>query len=438
MQLYSYQKQAIEWLHKNNGNGVLWLDPGLGKTLTALTFCKEIVAKKVLVICPASLKQQWFDEIFKWYPDIKTQIIGGGPKEREKQRSVFANVFIINYELLLRTEDATFLFENGWDVIIVDESHRINNARAKTVKRLKKLQTNHKLALSGTQLLNKEYEIFSVIDWLSPNYLASNWWSFRANYCIMNPHVPGHIVGIRDLEGLKKRCAPFIFRKKREDAGVELPEKIIQTIRYDLNDKEKRAYKSLKEQSILEIEKDEFLTLPNALVKLLRLRQLVCSPRLIGLDRVESSKTKVILDLLDSLGDQRVLIFTEFAEFTEILNSIIPNSKIIRGYTELGDRNEFINEFKKGDIRVLIGTSAMSYGYNLQEADCVIHADQCFNFARMDQRESRAHRIGRRDPVLVYHLIAKDTVEEKLLKLIEQKNKDIENFLKTQEVLNIL
>lgn len=384
----------------------------------------------------------------RWNAQIKKMEISGQKKNRSFEFARVASVEILERGNFNRTskgfEKNRFVynieieknhnyFANG---ILVSNCHRISNARAKTTKIIKKISTTYKICLSGTVIKNHLWEIFSVMDFLSPGLLGKNWWSFRNNWLITNPYIPQMIIGVRDPHKLRETVAPFILHKTREEIALNLPALTEQTISFDLSTKELSVYKKLRDDFLLQLSDEKEETVGNVLVKLMRLRQSCCSLELIT-DFKESSKLKILFDLLQDLKEEKILIFTEFASFARLIYLKLVENKFfagcITGESSMEERNNQIDGFMNGERMILVGTSAMSTGLNLQKATVVIHADQGWNEAMMDQRVSRAQRIGQKNNVVVYSLIARNTVDEWMAQLVKKKEQEIK-FLTKKDI----
>ena len=410
--------------------------PGLGKTIQSIAALE--FEKRILVFCPASLKYSWQEEIEKWEPNAVSIVIDGNKKERDilwacAEKGLTKNgvtkypkYVIANYELLLR--DLEVIMLTLWDAIICDEATRISNPAAKSVKRLKVIPAPKKIALTGTPVANTAVDLWSIIDWLRPGYLG-NFFQFKKRFTITDGW--GGIRGYKDLDVLAKKIEPFMLRRAKEEVMKDLPPKTSEKISILLSPKERRLYEAVIIQIAEEIKKLKIdgRTLPLIPVKMLRLKQLTGHPKILGSD-LASSKFTALCDLLEPIlkSDEKVIVFSQFAQMATLIQELLGDmgikSLLIKGDVPARDRQTIIEDFRnKKDLPVLVMTEAGAYGLNLQVASYVIHYDLPWSVSKLTQREDRAHRIGQDKPVTVYSLIAKDTIDEYVQKVLYKKQK---------------
>ena len=422
--LFPFQKVGAAFLWKI-GSGLIGDEMGLGKTVMALALCEKIKAEKILVFCPAAVKWQWAQEIEKFvgYKDI--QVIEGNKKKRIDQWRSAGTYYIANYELLLRDFDNMNMSE--WDIIIADEATRISNPQAKQSRAIKKLRAKRRIAMTGTPVSNRANEVWNIIDFCQPGAFG-NYWSFLQRYCLKNQW--GGIFGYQHMDELRGKLKRYMIRRLKKDVLPELPEKISTDIPFKMTEEEKVLYGRLKKEILFEIEARDIakvetpMTIQYTLVKMLRLRQLADSMELLGYN-TQSSKLAVLKEMLsDALNNGRkAIVFTQFAEMADILERELAewqplkiSGKIKEEYRDVVAR---FNEIE--DNKVLIMTSAGQFGLNIQRASVVFHYDQEWSLAKMGQREGRAHRIGQKDTVLVYNLLAKGTLDYYVKKVLHAK-----------------
>lgn len=409
-----HQQAAIERLRESRGKQLLNLCPGAGKTLTAITYLKEIGAKNVLILAPASVTSVWADECEKWSAPTPV-IFYGTPKERKALLAVFDRKDIhywtvCGYEMFLR--EYKNLSKVKWDALILDESHRAKSPTAKVTKAIRAVAAsiNVRILLSGTPLKNHWGDLFTQAETVSPGCLGGNWYAFRNRYAIMPiPNIP-MIKGWRDVEDIQKRIKPHVFTIDKEEIQKNLPPMTMTNIKVELSPEEKKQYALIRDEMML----DEDTNIVNALAQLTKLRQ--CAN---GTLTEKSSKLGAIRDVLESLEDQRVLIFTEYATFAGLLGREL-RAPVIQGSVGADERKEIIEQWRRGGT-VLIGTSAMATGLNLQDASYVVQADLPWTKAEEEQRIGRAWRTGQKNPVTVYNIMAEGTVDWMIRKAIDRK-----------------
>ncbi len=427
-----YQQKGFGWLwfmYKYGLNGILADDMGLGKTLQALTVIQK--AKDVdgpmptLVICPTTVVFNWESEIQKFAPELTCLKISGTERKALFKKIPEYDIVITSYALVRR--DIEKLKEHNFRYIILDESQNIKNAGSQTAQAVKKLQSTHKLALSGTPIENKLEELWSVFDFLMPGFLFD---MHEFNYRYVNPIMEraDKIVEKR----LKLQIYPFILRRMKRDVAKDLPDKVENIAYCELTDEQRDFYlqvlDSTKEELFKSIEQNGLeksrLSIFSAL---LRLRQICCHPRLYDKDNVKHimssgkfEKLKVMLEEIIS-EKHRVLLFSQFVEMLDIVKDWLDRAGIPYSYLtgKTKDRQGAVEKFNNNPhIPIfLVSLKAGGTGLNLTGADYVIHYDPWWNPAVEDQATDRAYRIGQTKKVFVYRLITKNTVEEKIQKL---------------------
>jgi len=437
--LLPFQAQGVAWL--TGKNALLGDQAGVGKTPQAIFLTKD--KPKVLVLTMASLKFQFQNELKKFLPQAQSVVINGTPLQRKAQW-LNANVqyYIANYELLLK--DLKFMHVYDWDYIVADECTRLSNHSNKQWKALQQLRSQHRLAMTGTAISNSPLDCYGIFEWLNPSSLG-NYWAFVAKYCVQKqlPNGGRFTVGFRNLEELSKRIEPFYIRRTKEQVLPELPEKREIELPFELNQNERRIYDTIKTRMLMalqdaDVSKIEHLSqLENGIVNLMRLRQLVCSPQLLG-EHTDSSKFQVLKDLLLTIPDRKVIIFSEFAEMCKIINTVIPSVMII-GEVKTENRARIVEQFNTDpNTRILVMSAAGAFGLNLQAADVVIHYDLPWSVAKYEQRASRSHRMGQKNTVFEYSLIAKGSVDEFVQKKLNKKQDLSEQLLPISELMELL
>jgi len=449
--LFPYQKVGAAFLYKI-GSGLMCDEVGLGKTIMSLAVCERAQAKKVLIFCPAALKWQWAAEIEKFLypagaPEGEIVVVEGNKKTRDLilqdqivvrrtnwqgksngwRQGHGARFFIANYELLLRNFDAMNCRE--WDIIIADEATKISNATAKQAKAIKRLRAKRRIAMTGTPVSNRANEVWNLIDFCQPGALG-NYYAFLQRYCMKNQW--GGIFGYRNIDELRQKIKRYMIRRMKVDVLPELPEKIVSDVPFEMTDEEKQLYKKLKQEILYEIEHKHLskvenpMTIQYTLVKMLRLRQLADSMELLG-QNTKSSKMEVLKEKLEEVaannGGRKVIVFTQFAEMADILERELKEYNPLKISGKIRDEySEVVKKFNDVEAhKVLVMTSAGQFGLNIQRASVIVHFDQEWSLAKMIQREGRAHRIGQKDSVLVYNLLAKGTIDFYVRKVLHAK-----------------
>lgn len=429
--LRGYQIEGMVWLAQLSAlglGGILADDMGLGKTLQVIAYIHGAKPEKpTLIIAPSALTYNWQNEINKFTPDAPTLIIDGAKEERaELIKTVGGYEFIITSYPILRRDIALYQ-KIEFEYCFIDEAQHIKNAKTMNARSVKKINAAHKFALTGTPIENSLMELWSIFDFIMPDYLYSPH-EFRSRY--ETPLVKdGDSV---TADNLRARIKPFMLRRMKKDVLGELPEKIENTMYAELAPEQKMLYTaylaSAKDRTI-ELLGEGGQGKMRILTLLMRLRQICCHPTLFDENYEQGSgKLDLLMELIESAigAGHRILVFSQFTSMLAIIKERLAESKIpcfyLDGQTPSYERAEMSDRFNGGERDVfLISLKAGGVGLNLVGADTVIHYDPWWNPAVMDQASDRAYRIGQNKAVQVIRLAAKGTIEEKILRLQESK-----------------
>jgi len=457
--LREYQKAGFHWLktlaHYGFG-GILADDMGLGKTLqiiSVLASGRETLTlsasehknnKPSIVVCPTSLLYNWENEIFRFAPKLKTQVVSSMPeKRRELLKTPDIDVFITTYDMLKRDIEHYEQFDFAY--IIADEAQNIKNPGTQAAKSLKQLNGKVRFALTGTPIENTLTELWSIFDFIMPGYLYS---AHRFGAIYETPIVK---FGDADVAAkLRQQIAPFVLRRVKESVLKELPEKTETILPAELSPDQKKIYQATLLETIGAF--DDIIA-QNAfadnrmriLAQLTRLRQICCHPALF-LENYDGGSGKLSLAIetiqLALESGHRVLLFSQFTSMLGLIKETLDNSEIITpngekaeyfyldGAVKSKDRMEMTERFNLGERELfLISLKAGGAGLNLTGADVVIHYDPWWNPSVMDQASDRAHRYGQKKSVQVFNLVAKDTIEEKIMNLQDKKRGLIDSVI---------
>lgn len=440
----SYQVQGFKWmktLENYEFGGILADDMGLGKTLQAISVLLSDKEKTnnsqtgrgdlsgtSLVVSPASLVYNWKEELAKYAPGLKVSLVTGTQNERTSIIHNYkeSDVLVTSYDLLKRDiaeyEGVEFNYQ------ILDEAQYIKNHTTAAAKSAKAIKSRHRLALTGTPIENRLSELWSIFDYLMPGFLYG--------YDTFRKDMETPIVKNKDenvSERLKKMVSPFILRRLKSSVLMDLPDKL-EEVRYaKLEGEQQKLYDGqvVNMKKLLASQKDEDFKKNKlqVLAELTKIRQICCDPSLLFEKyKGESSKKEACIELIQSAieGEHKILVFSQFTSMLELLEKELNKLKIsyykITGETKKEKRLEMVNDFNNDDTQVfLISLKAGGTGLNLTGADVVIHYDPWWNQAVQNQATDRAHRIGQTKKVTVYKLIAKGTIEEKIVKMQETK-----------------
>jgi len=433
--LRPYQKRGYDWLAflRDFGfHGILADDMGLGKTLQALVFLAAEhqsgrAENPSLVICPTSVATNWVMEAAKFTPGLKAVKLLGANRDKIYDNLKNSHLVVTTYAILRL--DLLRLQRRTWHALILDEAQNIKNPDSQTAIAAKKLKAKHRLALTGTPLENNLLELWSVFDYLMPDFL-DNKSSFKARYVRSGSETP------EDIAGLRIKIKPFMLRRVKSEVARDLPPKTEQTIKIPLAPEQQELYdkvRAMTRQKVYDAiaTKGVGASTVTILDALLKLRQVACHPRLVDLEIAQgvtaSSKHEVLHDLIEeAVGEgHRALVFSQFTSHLAILKEWLDERQIGYFYLDGRTRNrqELVDAFNgpDGPPLFLISLKAGGTGLSLATADYVIHMDPWWNPAVEQQATDRAHRIGQVKPVFVYRLVAENTVEEKVVELQEKK-----------------
>lgn len=434
--LRPYQATGFRWLKAMERHGfgaVLADDMGLGKTIQVIALLLDARERgndrPSLVVCPASLVLNWESEIRRFAPALTVLTVIGDAAQRAAllRRVNGYDVAVTSYDLLKR--DIEQYRGRVFRYHILDEAQVIKNHTTQNARAAKAIESRQRYALTGTPVENRLSELWSLFDFLMPGFLYT-YAQFRERYELPAAREENP----RALEQLGRLTGPFILRRMKQEVLRELPPKTETVLYAALEGEQRKLYlanvaatrrdlkRELEEQGM---QRGRFAIL----AMLTRLRQLCCDPALCYEDYAGgSAKLEMCLELLrEATGaGHKVLLFSQFTSMLSILEGRLQAEGLryylLQGSTPKEKRAQMVEAFNRDDTEVfLISLKAGGTGLNLTGADVVIHYDPWWNVAAQNQATDRAYRIGQTDSVQVYRLIVRDTVEEKILRLQENK-----------------
>ncbi|MCP4536749.1 MAG: DEAD/DEAH box helicase family protein [Chloroflexi bacterium] len=439
--LYGYQEEGL--LHLTFGRRALLADDmGLGKTIQAIAAAALLKQLRdiqhILVVTPASLKHQWAREIQR-FTSLSVQVIEGNPIQRRAlyRDPQFFN--IINYELVRFDEEQIAQCE--FDLVILDEAQRIKNWRTKTADKVKRLRSPYAFVLTGTPLENRLDELYSIFQFIDPTILGPLW-RFNQRYYETERRPTGSykVLGYQNLDELRQRIAPYVLRRVREEVLLDLPERIDSNFFVEMTDPQWKAYHEY-EQRVAQLmvrakrrplTPDEHNILLGSLVKM----RLICNALALHDPEIkpqDHEKTAPKLrELREILGEEvasnghKAILFSQWTRMLDLTEPML--EKLDLGWVKLSGsvptkkRGALIEQFfEDPKCKVFLSTDAGGVGLNLQAASMVVNLDLPWNPAVLAQRIARAHRHGQPRPVNVINLIAKGTIEERMLDTLAAK-----------------
>lgn len=434
--LREYQQTGIKWmltLSKCGFGGILADEMGLGKSIQTIYYMKfrllENPDERFLIVVPTSLIYNWAHEFDKFGPDISYEVINDLKSKRVNRIAESnASVLITTYGLL--RQDIESYQQMHFNTCIIDEAQAIKNVTTEMSRSVKQIQADTKFALTGTPIENSVLELWSIFDFILPGLLP-NLTKFRNMYSVKMIEEESDC-----LLHLNRQISPFILRRRKSDVLLDLPDKIENNVLVELNEEQKKLYFAQLQRTKQEIKeslgKDGFAKSQILILSLLtKLRQICIDPRLITENyNSTSSKFETLIEILNGVisNGHKVLIFSQFPSALRLLKESLEKEKIsyyyLDGSTKSKTRLELVDSFNKNLTNVfLISLKAGGTGLNLTSADIVIHLDPWWNPQIENQATDRTHRIGQKNVVEVIKLIAKGTIEEKIIELQGKKKR---------------
>lgn len=433
--LRNYQEEGVHWLERLRSmylNGILADDMGLGKTVQAIVAFSQIRKKNkapALIVCPTSLLYNWKEEFAKFYPKAKVQVVDGVPLNRKKMIEGAADLDAIITSYTLLQKDIELYQAILFSYVFLDEAQHIKNRGTRNAKSVKMIQAEYRLILTGTPIENSLDELWSLFDFLMPGFL-STYERFVEKYV----RVTG-FEQAKNLDYLRKKIAPFILRRMKEDVLKDLPPVSENVYHCQLSDTQRELYRSYaqsaRDELVKLVERDGFDRVQiHVLATLTRLKQICCHPAIFAKEKAEvgdSAKYDMLLELLQTLieGNHKTVIFSQYTQMLQIMRVDLQKMGIRFAYLDGTTKNrlEVVKQFNEDEqLSVfLVSLKAGGTGLNLVGADTVIHYDMWWNPAVENQATDRVHRIGQKKSVSTYKLITLNTIEEKIAEMQQKK-----------------
>ena len=449
---------------------ILAHDMGIGKTVIACSALKYANVKRVIVICPDSVKWSWVDHLKEWtdfsssdiaivessikkhkLTQMNEIVVTGNKEERQQQliRQCKKNtiVIVINYDMV-RTH-GELLARYNWDVVILDEAHRVKNRKAKQTKASVQVcnQSKYVWSITGTPVKNNPAEIWQLLNICDPLRFSS-YWNF-VNYhfdTTITPYQTTQIIGLKNPNEFNSMLSNYMYRITKEEALPDLPPKIYQDIELQLNPQQYDVYKQMEEDFIIEITKQledgktiqDILVAKKVVSQLIRLRQICLNPAILGSVN-DSAKLDALNELIDDLNGQFIL-YSCFRSFIPYLEKMLQAKKISYGVIQGGqsarERMDIQEALTAGKIQAVIGTiQSMGEGMNLQAASTAIFCDIDWVPAVNKQAEDRIHRAGVKTSPVIVRLYHPGTVDADIRRTCERKERAIDSTVGQVEVI---
>ncbi|MEM7579896.1 MAG: DEAD/DEAH box helicase, partial [Cyanobacteria bacterium P01_A01_bin.80] len=456
-ELRDYQMEGFNWLSRLAywGVGACLADQmGLGKTLQALAVILQRAPQgATLIIAPTSVCMNWISEAQKFAPTLNLIQFGSGNRQKLLDELQPLDMLVCSYGLLQQKEVAQMLSQVEWQTIVLDEAQAIKNIATKRSQAAMNLQSEFKLITTGTPVENHLGELWNLFRFINPGLLGSRE-SFNQRFAVP-------IEKFQDKQArqrLKKLIQPFLLRRTKTQVLSELPSRTEITLHVELSQEEMAMYEALRQQAMTKLA-DSDATAGHkhlqVLAEIMKLRRACCHSKLVMPDApLPSAKLQLFGEVLTELLENRhkALVFSQFVDHLHIIRNYLDEQSIkyqyLDGSTSTKERKKRVDAFQGGEGDVfLISLKAGGTGLNLTAADYVIHMDPWWNPAVEDQASDRAHRIGQQRPVTIYRLVAKDTIEDKIVNLHHHKRDladsllegaDVSGKISTRELLQLI
>ncbi|MGV0023893.1 DEAD/DEAH box helicase [Phormidesmis priestleyi] len=442
--LRDYQIDGFRWMARLAHWGVgacLADDMGLGKTLQSLAVILTRAPQgATLIVAPTSVCMNWMSEAQRFAPTLNMIQFGSGDRQKILDDLQPFDVLVCSYGLLQQEELAEKLAKVSWQTIVLDEAQSIKNFATKRSQAAMNLQGGFKLLTTGTPIENHLGELWNLFRFINPGLLGSLE-TFNQRFA-----TPIEKHGDKQARNqLKKLIQPFLLRRTKNQVLEELPSRTEIILNVELSAEEMAFYEALRREAIAKLSNSDAAAGQKhlqVLAEIMKLRRACCNAQLVNPDMpLPSAKLQLFGEVLAELLDNRhkALVFSQFVDHLHLMRDYLDRQKVryqyLDGSTPAGDRKKRVDAFQSGDGDVfLISLKAGGTGLNLTAADYVIHMDPWWNPAVEDQASDRAHRIGQHRPVTIYRLVAKNTIEEKIVNLHQHKRDLADSLLEGTEM----
>ncbi|MEL7071095.1 MAG: DEAD/DEAH box helicase [Cyanobacteria bacterium J06581_3] len=462
--LRGYQKEGFVWLARLAKWGVgacLADDMGLGKTLQGLAILLKRAKKgPALVIAPTSVGMNWQSETERFAPSLRVvSLRDESQASREKLLESLGpgDLLVCSYGLVQQEAVADAMAEIHWQTIVLDEAQAIKNHATKRSQAVMALTADFKIIMTGTPIENHLGELWNLFRFINPGLLGSLE-NFKLRFANPIERDAGKPASASAREALRQLIQPFILRRTKDQVLKELPSRTEITLSIALSEEETTFYEALRREAVEKLKgtkKKSGQRHLQVLAEIMKLRRACCNPALVKPElAIPSTKLERFTQLIEELLDNRhkALVFSQFVDHLKILRNHLDEQQInyqyLDGSTPAKKRKQAVDAFQNGEGDVfLISLKAGGSGLNLTAADYVLHMDPWWNPAVEDQASDRAHRIGQQRPVTIYRLVAKGTIEDKIVGLHKVKRdladsllagSDMSSKVSTDELLSLI
>lgn len=422
-ELYPFQQVGVDFLSSRHG-AILGDDMGLGKSCQALLAAAKLDAFPILVVCPNSATGVWIDEAAKWL-DIEARTYLGPRRQLARDDPIVVTNYAVFGEILRK---------RAWRLVIYDEGHKFRNGRVggknKTRPKLFasaiKGSPQYTFIVTGSPVVNDADDLWPLLHLIHPNRWTS-YWSFVNKYMFkMNNGFGWSVEGVKDVAGLRRDLAPFLLRRRKGDPDVQLqlPAKRRQGWPIKMTPLQRKAYDEIADNLLMEYPDGGFLAVPSEIAKLTRLRQLLVTPQLLGLDE-PGAAFEALRDLFVE-SPHPAVVFTPFAQAIPFLQSHLAGAMetwVIRGGRPAEEITATSREFERSRVqnKLLIATVGMATSWSATSASTAYFLEYDWAPKVNEQAEDRLHRHGQLNPVLCRYFVHNGTVDEHELDIMDRK-----------------
>lgn len=436
--LFEYQKEDLNRLLSMKEGFLNLSEMGTGKTPVALGLSKLGNFKKTLVVCPKTLRWEWARQINDWCGFEPTVSSKSSTRRLDALADEFMGnspenpFFIVNYETFRTERHRELLNIINFDLVVLDEAHKVRKPTTAQFKGLKEFLDVHDqsrvLAMTGSPIVNSPDDLFSLLALTRPNeFPLRNRNEFIREHCYVIPRRYGmKVIGVRDPVKLQAIIKSFSIQRMKKEVLPFLPDKYYRVVNLEMDPEQREAYDRARDELLIELDNGETIKSPSVLALLTRLRQLNLDPRMLGLTR-PSTKTDFLVELLDELGDQKLVVFSTFEIYINLLSRDLTTAHIphvvITGKTPTEDRMVNVKKFQEDpNIKIILGTmQTMGEGITLTAASNVILMDRWWSPTVNDQAVDRLHRIGQKNSVQVVLPLIKDSIDQSMDRILKGK-----------------
>lgn len=431
--LYDYQKTGIEFLLNSGGRALLADSPGVGKTAQALGFITHSGHKRTLVVCPASVKFSWENEVAKW-TTLKSFVVSSGIDFSDIPHD--SNIIIINYDILRKHFNELMKYQ--FDVIIVDEAQYIKSTTAIRSKAVKAISGNVKnvIMLTGTPVLSRPIEMFQMLSIIDPK-VWNNWYSYATKYCDGKRSYYGfEAKGASNLDELRERISKYFLRRTKDEVLKELPPKNFIDVPMDLPKEDRKQYELVENNLIKYLREhdktDKEIAKSLAAEKLVKLNLL---REINAMGKIDIAK-ELINNILEA--GEKVLVFSSFnGPLQELYEEYEDSAVLLLGSTPVEDRGELVDRFQTDpETKIFFGgTRSAGVGITLTAASNILCLDFPWNPADLEQQINRAHRPSAvYESLNIYTIISRNSIDGFMMKLLKYKQLIIDQLIEGKEV----